>query len=80
MRHKKMHHENANLCEAEMVLLFKSMLVILFISSSSFTTENLQLDEGYFRRMSGMTIFFINFHFLQFLLILIFIFTIFLFI
>jgi hypothetical protein len=32
MRHKKMHHENANLYEAEMVLLFKSMLVILFIS------------------------------------------------
>ena len=34
-----------NQCDIKRCIM---MLVILFISSSSFTTENLQLDEGYF--------------------------------
>jgi hypothetical protein len=36
---------------------------------SSFCTENLQLDEGYFPAHAWHDNFFINFHYLQFLLI-----------
>ena len=53
-----------------MLLLFiayKDLQSVLLLLLSSFNTEKLQLDEGYFPAHAWHDNFFINFHFLQFL-------------